>query len=278
MCVASAYDGVLPEANVVAVKLRMPPAKVRAVVAELQAAGLIDDIGGVLQPHNWNGRQYKSDSSGDRVKRYRDRRRAAGLPALADYTKFRADITERDGERCVYCDATTSLVVDHMVPIALGGTDAIDNLALACKPCNSGKAGRTPELASMSIRVTSAAVALARYRDTSRDVTVSATPPENRLQSSVPNGTGATAPPDPKKELFDRGRQVLGRQSGGLISKLLKACGPEDHPTSIAKARARIEDASTKTNPAEWLGRVLAPRAGSPVLTETGQPWPEGIV
>jgi uncharacterized protein YdaU (DUF1376 family) len=95
---------------------------------------------------------------------------------------------------------------------------------------------------------------------------------------SVPNGTGATAPPDPKKELFDRGRQVLGRDSGGLISKLLKACGPEDDPKSIAKARARIEDASTKANPAEWLGRILAPRAGSPVLTETGQPWPEGIV
>jgi uncharacterized protein YdaU (DUF1376 family) len=95
---------------------------------------------------------------------------------------------------------------------------------------------------------------------------------------SVPNGTGAEAPPDPKKELFDRGRQVLGRESGGLISKLLRACGPEDDPKSIAKARARIEDASTKANPAEWLGRVLAPRAGSPVLTESGQPWPEGIV
>jgi uncharacterized protein YdaU (DUF1376 family) len=101
---------------------------------------------------------------------------------------------------------------------------------------------------------------------------------EPQPHSSVPKGTGATAPPDPKKELFDRGRQVLGRESGGLISKLLRACGPEDDPKSIAKARARIEDASTKANPAEWLGRVLAPRAGSPVLTESGQPWPEGIV
>jgi hypothetical protein len=187
MCVASAYDGILPEVNVVAVKLRMPPAKVRAVVGELIAAGLIDDIGGVLQPHNWNGRQYKSDVSTERVKRFRKQKR----------------------------------------------------------------------------NVSSA---------------VSETPPDNRLQSSVPNGTGATAPPDPKKELFDRGRKVLGRESGGLISKLLKACGPEDDPKSIAKARARIEDASTKANPAEWLGRILAPRAGSPVLTESGQPWPEGIV
>jgi hypothetical protein len=30
-----------------------------------------------------------------------------------------------------------------------GGTDHHDNLGLACKPCNSGKAGRTPELAGM---------------------------------------------------------------------------------------------------------------------------------
>lgn len=75
---------------------------------------------------------------------------------------------------------------------------------------------------------------------------------------SVSNETGAAAPPDPKSEYFRRGREILGRTAGGLLSKLLKTFGDEDDPIAIAKARARIEEASTKTNPAEWLGRVMS--------------------
>lgn len=79
---------------------------------------------------------------------------------------------------------------------------------------------------------------------------------------SEPNGSGAHAPSDPKTELFRRGREILGKESGGLIAKLLKSFGKEDDPKAIAKARARLEDASTKANPAEWIGRVLAPKPG----------------
>ena len=75
---------------------------------------------------------------------------------------------------------------------------------------------------------------------------------------SVSNETGAQAPPDPKAEYFRRGRDVFGRTAGGLLAKLLKTFGDEDDPIAIAKARARIEEASTKAEPAEWLGRVMA--------------------
>lgn len=54
-------------------------------------------------------------------------------------------VLERDGFRCVYCGATPEddpLVIDHVQPVADGGTDDIDNLATACEPCNLGKAGR----------------------------------------------------------------------------------------------------------------------------------------
>lgn len=76
---------------------------------------------------------------------------------------------------------------------------------------------------------------------------------------SVSNETGATAPPDPKTEFFRRGREILGRTAGGMLAKMLKSYGDEDDPIAIAKARARIEEASTKANPAEWLGRVMKP-------------------
>ncbi len=77
--------------------------------------------------------------------------------------------------------------------------------------------------------------------------------------SSEPKGSGE-APSDLKAELFERGRGILGSQSGGLIAKLLRSFGNEDDPRAIAKARARIEEASTKAKPAEWLGRVIAPK------------------
>lgn len=60
------------------------------------------------------------------------------------------------------------------------------------------------------------------------------------------------APPDPEVELFRRGREVLGKQSGGLISKLLTA-----KQKNIALARAAIEQASTKSDPREYIGRII---------------------
>lgn len=86
---------------------------------------------------------------------------------------------------------------------------------------------------------------------------------EARDQNSEPNGSGGKPPSDPKAEYFRRGREVLGPSSGGQLSKLLKSQGKEDDPRTIAKARARIEDASTKANPAEWIGRIVVGAAES---------------
>jgi uncharacterized protein YdaU (DUF1376 family) len=56
----------------------------------------------------------------------------------------------------------------------------------------------------------------------------------------------------PEKELFEKGKQVLGRASGGLIRNLLKA-----KAGNIALARAAIEQASTKQNPREYISRIV---------------------
>ena len=59
--------------------------------------------------------------------------------------RSRFAILERDGFRCVYCGRGASecaLQVDHVHPVALGGTDDAENLVTACWDCNSGKTDR----------------------------------------------------------------------------------------------------------------------------------------
>ncbi|WP_461314570.1 hypothetical protein [Bradyrhizobium embrapense] len=74
LCVASKHDGTLPPAQEMAFLLRSTPQRVAAIVAELVAAGLLDALeGGTFAPHNWEGRQYKSDSSTKRVQKHRDK-------------------------------------------------------------------------------------------------------------------------------------------------------------------------------------------------------------
>lgn len=57
--------------------------------------------------------------------------------------RLRFEILRRDGFRCQYCGATaqeTRLEVDHIIPVAKGGTSDPDNLITACMACNRGKA------------------------------------------------------------------------------------------------------------------------------------------
>ncbi len=75
--------------------------------------------------------------------------------ALPD--RLRGLVRKRDRGTCRYCgrSARTSFreygEVDHITPCLYGGTDDLENLALACHVCNIRKGGRTPEEAGMSL-------------------------------------------------------------------------------------------------------------------------------
>lgn len=43
---------------------------------------------------------------------------------------------------CAYCGSTENITIDHIVPLARGGTHEASNLAPACFPCNSSKRDR----------------------------------------------------------------------------------------------------------------------------------------
>ncbi|MDX2212840.1 MAG: HNH endonuclease [Oculatellaceae cyanobacterium bins.114] len=58
--------------------------------------------------------------------------------------EVRARVRQRAGDRCEYCLSQQAYVmgrlqIDHIQPIAKGGTDSEDNLCLACELCNQYK-------------------------------------------------------------------------------------------------------------------------------------------
>ena len=75
LCLASKKDGVLPDAEAVSFALRTPFHETRECLDSLFQCGLLDQNKKGMTPHGWSKRQYKSDTSTDRVKRFRQRYR-----------------------------------------------------------------------------------------------------------------------------------------------------------------------------------------------------------
>lgn len=59
---------------------------------------------------------------------------------MAVSKRLRHEILKRDNYTCRYCRSVDNpLTIDHVIPVALGGTDEPTNLVAACKDCNAGK-------------------------------------------------------------------------------------------------------------------------------------------
>lgn len=59
---------------------------------------------------------------------------------------LRQAVLERDQFTCHYCGARgADPVIDHVLPVRRGGTNALENLVTACKSCNRSKNTKTPE-------------------------------------------------------------------------------------------------------------------------------------
>lgn len=61
------------------------------------------------------------------------------LPAN-EWRALRSTVFERDDFTCTYCGARGGrLECDHIIPVARGGSDDMDNLTTACRSCNQSK-------------------------------------------------------------------------------------------------------------------------------------------
>jgi hypothetical protein len=66
---------------------------------------------------------------------------------MAVSKRTRYEVLRRDNHACRYCGCMApdvKLTVDHVMPVALGGSDNPDNLVAACRDCNAGKTSTSP--------------------------------------------------------------------------------------------------------------------------------------
>lgn len=94
--------------------------------------------------------------------------------AVSKRTRF--EVMRRDGHACRYCGAMApdvKLHVDHVMPVALGGTDKPDNLVTACVDCNAGKTSTSPD-ATVVADVKAADLALAEAMKRAADEAITA--------------------------------------------------------------------------------------------------------
>jgi len=65
---------------------------------------------------------------------------------IKDTARRRRALLRRDGDRCCYCKSqfsdTNPPTIEHVIPRANGGENALTNLRLACGECNHARADR----------------------------------------------------------------------------------------------------------------------------------------
>ena len=86
-------------------------------------------------------RQYREENR-DKIRAWNNKRKAM-LRNVSEITftaeEWRA-MRAAYGERCAYCGTKPDvLTMDHIVPLARGGTHTADNIVPACGPCNMHK-------------------------------------------------------------------------------------------------------------------------------------------
>lgn len=52
---------------------------------------------------------------------------------------LRPALFERDENACRFCGSTENLEADHIIPLARGGANELDNLQILCRSCNRRK-------------------------------------------------------------------------------------------------------------------------------------------
>lgn len=126
--------------------------------------------------------------------------------------RIRFEVFKRDSFTCQYCGAHPPgviLHVDHIVAVASGGQNEIDNLITACEPCNAGKGAvaldRVPHsLADKAARIEEIEAQIAGYSEVIRQRALRINADINRVDAIYQRAR-------PGWELSENSRRTIAR-------------------------------------------------------------------
>ena len=76
-------------------------------------------------------------------------------PSRDDVSKsVREEVKVGDGDLCRYCMKNAADTIDHVIPVARGGSSRPVNLVACCQRCNVKKGSKTPREAGMVLHLT----------------------------------------------------------------------------------------------------------------------------
>lgn len=123
LCLADSETGILPPLETIAISLRLDVNGLRTVVERLANATLIDTLNGGpngyrYAMHGWRTRQFKSDTSTERVKRFRNARR--NVSETPSETETETEVRESSSRGTDYSagareEATTTTTIDEQI-------------------------------------------------------------------------------------------------------------------------------------------------------------------
>lgn len=84
----------------------------------------------------------KADPARSKDKRHAERARRRECGAMPSRNKM--SVLLRNA-KCAACGSTDHPEIDHILPLALGGTHSPANLQVLCRPCNRSKGAKHPD-------------------------------------------------------------------------------------------------------------------------------------
>jgi hypothetical protein len=154
---------------------------------------------------------------------------------MAVSKRLRYEILRRDNHACRYCGASAPNVplrVDHVTPVALGGTDEPSNLVTSCEPCNSGKSSSSPDATHVTDVSDDALRWAAAMQQAAEELREQQAPKIAYREAFLTAWNGWTWERDGKKETFD-----LPKGWKGSLDAFREAGLPQDvWPDIVEKA------------------------------------------
>lgn len=154
------------------------------------------------------------------------------MPRKSTGKRLRFEVFKRDSFTCQYCGSQPPdvvLVVDHIDPVASGGSNEIHNLITACEACNQGKADKLltahqirPDADLLYLETQQEIAELRRYQEVLEEKEQQISLMVSRLQDLWVDWSELDWAPSDRLL-----RQLLGRYDADIVADAIRDVAPK---------------------------------------------------